>query len=89
MVENRSSTAACSTHRDSNYSMSDSRHNSRPEIQNLLPELRTSERENAAPERKPIHLPVMRLRKAFSSVFSSLLVALGRGTACREGFLDA
>ena len=69
MVENKSNTASCSTHRDNNYNTSDSRHNSRPEIQNLLPELRTSERQKAAQEQKPIHLPLLRLR-AFSSVFS-------------------
>ena len=55
MVENKSSRAACSTHTDNNYSTSDSRHNSRLEIQNLVPELQRSERQSAARERKPIH----------------------------------
>jgi hypothetical protein len=74
IVENKRRTAACSIHTDNNYSTWDNRRNSRLEIQNLVPGLRRSERQNAARERKPIHLPSMRLREAFSSVFSSWLL---------------
>ena len=76
IVENKRRTAACSIHTDNNYSTLDSRHNNRLEIQNLVPGLRRSERQSAARERKPIHLPSMRLREAFSSVFSPWLLFL-------------
>ena len=90
IVENKNSTAACSTHTDNNYSTSDSRHNSRPEIQNLVPGLRRSERQSAARERNPIHLPSMRLREAFSSVFFFfVVVSRGRSNVKPEDFLDA
>ena len=90
IVENKRRTAACSIHTDNNYSTSDSRHNSRLEIQNLAPELRRSERQNAARERKPTHLPSMRLREAFSSVFSSWLLFLrGRSNLKAENSVDA
>jgi len=69
IVGSKGSMAACSTHRDNNYSRLDNRRNSRQEIQNLLPELRSwSERQNAARERKPIQLQPIRLREAFSLV---------------------
>jgi len=55
-------------------------HNSRPKIQPQFPQFRPkSERQNAAWERKPIHLPSMQLREAFSCIFpSSLLFCEGR-----------
>jgi hypothetical protein len=37
-----------------------------------------SERQNAAPERKPIHLPPMQLREAFSYIFPFLVCCFAR-----------
>jgi hypothetical protein len=48
-------------------------HNSRPEIQPQFPQFQPkSERQNAAWERKPIHLPSMQSKEAFSYIFPSI-----------------
>jgi hypothetical protein len=48
-----------------------------------------SERQNAARERKPIHLPPMQLREAFSYNFPFLFVVLLGMEAPAKDFLDA
>jgi len=49
-----------------------------------------SERQNAARERKPIHLPPTQLREAFSYSFPFLFVCFAREwEALAEHFLDA
>jgi hypothetical protein len=48
-----------------------------------------SERQNAARERKLIHLPPMQLREAFSYSFPFLFVVFARDEAPAKDFLDA
>ena len=81
MVEN--SSTVDSTDMGNTQHIPDS-HNRRPRIQPQFPQFRLKlERQNAARERKPIQLPPMQLRAAFSYSFPFLFVVLrGMKTPC-------
>ena len=72
MVEN--SSTVDSTDMGNTQHIPDS-HNRRPRIQPQFPQFRLkSERQNAARERKSIHLRSTQLREAFSCIFPSSLL---------------
>ena len=87
MVEN--SSTVDSTDMGNTQHIPDS-HNRRPRIQPQFPQFRLKlERQNAARERKPIQLPPMQLRTAFSYSFPFLFVVLRGMKTPAKDFLDA